>query len=117
VNQPIAKSVLSEAQSRLVELLQRLNFGRIEGLQVREGVPVFEPPPRIVQKLKMGGDNAPRPEADLQDFRLNRPTIDMLRAIANLRDGVILSIDVKHGLAFVLEIEHRSDAFMNGEAS
>jgi hypothetical protein len=108
VNQPITKSVLSEPQSRLVEMLQRLNFGRIEALQVRGGVPVFVPPPRIVQKLKMGGDNAPRPEAELQDFLLKRPTIEMLQAIAELGEGVVLSIDVKHGLPFALEIEQRT---------
>ncbi len=109
MNQPITKSGLSEPQSRLVELLQRINFGRIERLLVKSGMPVFDPPPRVIQKLKMGGDNAPRPEVDLQDFWLKRPTIEMLRAIADLGDGVVLSIDVKHGLPFSLEIEHRTD--------
>jgi len=106
VNQPITKSVLSEPQSRLVELLQRINFGRVERLFVKTGMPVFEPPPRIIQKLKMGGDNAARPEADLQDFFLKRPTIEMLQAITDLGDGEVLSIEVKHGLPFAIEIEH-----------
>ena len=48
---PISKSLLPEPQSRLVEILQRLNFGRIERLLVRNGMPVFDPPPRIIQKL------------------------------------------------------------------
>lgn len=113
MNQPIAKAVLSEAQSRLVELLQRLNFGRIEKLQVREGVPVFDPPPRIIQKLKMGGDNAPRPEADLQDFWLKRQATELLQAIADVGEGEIIAIEVKNGLPFSMEIELR--ASVNGE--
>jgi hypothetical protein len=107
VNQPITKSALSESQSRLVELLQRLNFGRIEGLQICEGVPVFEPAPRVIQKVKMGGDNTPRSEVDLQDFWLKRPTIEMLQAITDLGDGLVLSIEVKYGLPFAMEFEHR----------
>lgn len=109
MNQPITKSGLSEAQSRLVELLQRINFGRVERLLVKSGMPAFEPPPRIIQKLKMGGDNAARPEADLQDFFLKRPTIEMLQAIADLGDGEVLSIEVKHGLPFALEIERQTE--------
>ena len=109
MTQPISKSTLSKAQSDLVGLLQRLNFGRLERLLVKSGMPVFEPPPRIIQKLKMGGDNAPRPEADLEDFFLKRPTIEMLQAIADLGDGQVLSIDIKHGLPFALEIERQPE--------
>ena len=109
MNHPIAKSILSEPQSRLVELLQRLNFGRIEALQVRGGMPVFEPPPRIVQKLKMGGDNAPRPEAALVDFLLKRQTIDLLDGVAKLGDGEIRTIEVHHGLALIVEVERQPD--------
>jgi hypothetical protein len=107
VNQSITKSVLSEPQSRLVELLQRLNFGRVEELHIRNGEPVFDPAPRIIQKLKMGGENGPRPEAALQDFLLKHQTIEMLQAIADLGDGKILAIECKNGLCFSLEIEHR----------
>ena len=39
----IAKSELSQAQVRLIEMFQQLNFGRVEGLVVRNGQPVFKP--------------------------------------------------------------------------
>ena len=109
MNSPTTKSVLSESQSRLVELLQRLNFGRIEGLQVRRGEPVFDPSPRVIQKLKMGADNAPRPEASLQDFWLKNQIIEMLQAIADMGEGEVLAIEVKNGLPFALEIERRAE--------
>ena len=107
MNQPILKSVLSKSQSRLVEILQRLNYGRVEELHVRNGEPVFDPAPRIIQKLKMGGENGPRPESALQDFLLKHQTIEMLQAIADLGEGKILAIECKSGLCFSLEIEHR----------
>jgi hypothetical protein len=107
VTQPTTKSVLSESQSRLVELLQRLNFGRVEGLHVRNGEPFFDPAPRIIQKLKMGGENGPRPEATLRDFLLKHQTIEMLEALADLGEGEVLAMEVKNGLCFSLEIEHR----------
>jgi hypothetical protein len=109
VNQPVTKSTLSDAQSQLIVLLQRLNFGRLEGLHVRGGEPIFDPAPRVVQKLKMGADNSPRPEVGLQDFWLKAQTIEMLDAIARIGDGKVLAIEVKNGLCFSVEIEHKLD--------
>lgn len=107
MNQTVTKSTLSDAQSQLIELLQRLNFGRVEGLHVRGGEPVFDPAPRVVQKLKMGGENGPRPETTLGDFWLKQQTIELLQAIADLGEGEVLAIEIKHGLPFSVEIEHR----------
>lgn len=107
MNQQTTKSSLSEAQSRLVELLQNLNFGRIEGLHVRNGQPSFDPPPRLFEKLKMGSENGPRAEASMHDFLLKHQTIELLEAIARIGDGQVLAIEVKNGLAFSMEIEHQ----------
>lgn len=103
----MTKSSLSEAQGRLVELLQTVNFGRIEGLRVLAGEPTFEPAPRIIRKIKMGGEKGPRREAALPDFRLKHQTSEMLEAIAELGEGEILSIEVRHGLPCALEVEQR----------
>lgn len=105
MNQPISKSSLSEAQCRLVELLQNLNFGRIEGLHVKAGEPIFDPAPRVLRRLKIGGDNNPRPETVLPDFWLKQQTVEMLEAIAELGEGEVLSIEVKHGLPFSMEVD------------
>jgi hypothetical protein len=110
VNQPIAKSTLSDAQCQLIELLQRLNFGRVEGLHVRGGEPVFDPAPRVIQKFKPGAENGPRPETSLRDFLLKRQTLEMLQAIADLGEGKILAIECKNGLCFSLEIELRAES-------
>jgi len=63
-------STLSPARRQLLLRLQTLNFGRIENLRLQDGEPVLDPPPRVVREVKFGGDNSPRPEADLRDFQL-----------------------------------------------
>jgi hypothetical protein len=105
MNELTAKSSLSESQRWLVELMQTLNFGRIEALHVRAGMPVSIPAPQIIQKLKIGGENGPRPETAHDDFLLKRQTIEMLESLRRLGDGKVLVIEVKHGLPFSLEIE------------
>jgi hypothetical protein len=105
LNQPISKSSLSEPERRLVDLFQEINFGRLEALRIRAGVPLLQPAPRVIQTLKMGGQNGPREEAALPDFWLKQPLIDLIQTIRQIEDGEILSIEVKHGLPFVVEIE------------
>jgi len=85
--------------------MQRLNFGRIEDLHVRGGEPVFNPAPRVVRKLKIGGENGPRPETDHEDFLLKQQTLEMLEAITLLGDGEVRAIEVKHGVPFSMEID------------
>jgi len=109
LNQPVTKSALKPGSARLVELLQALNFGRIEALAIRGGQPVFDPPPRIIQKLKMGADNAPRPEMDYADFRLRDGVIELLELIARLGNGEIRSIEVRCGLPVSAEVEWRPE--------
>jgi hypothetical protein len=107
VNELTTKASLSDSQCRLLELMQELNFGRIEALYVRGGKPAFDPAPQIIHKRKLGADNGPRPEVAFENFRLKQQTLEMFEAFRELGDGKILAIEVKHGLPFTLEIEHR----------
>jgi hypothetical protein len=93
-------STLSPARRRLVSLFQQVNFGRIESLLVRDGEPVFDPPPRIVREVKFGGENGPRPELKRTDFQLKTQVIEIFSALDPIRDGTIDAIEVKHGLPF-----------------
>ena len=104
MNQPVSKSSLSKAQSDLVELCQQHPFSRIECLLVRGGEPVFTPHPKVIQKLRMGGDNSPRPESTLPDFWLKKQLVELLETVASLGDGEIRSIEVAHGLPLLVEI-------------
>jgi hypothetical protein len=43
----VTKAALTPARKRLIELMQEINYGRIESLMVRNGEPVFDPPPMV----------------------------------------------------------------------
>ena len=110
MNQPIKKSSSTPAVARLIELLQALNFGRIEALAVRIGQPVFDPPPRVIQKIKIGADNGPRAEIGYVDFQLKGGIIELLEIIERLKDGEIRTIEVRSGLPVSAEIEWGPDS-------
>jgi hypothetical protein len=96
----MTKSSLSPQRRRLIELMQALNFGRVEQLEVRDGEPVLEPAPRVVREHKFGGENGPRPEASLRDFALKAPVVELLALLDELRDGTVEVLEVKHGVPF-----------------
>ena len=99
------KSSLSQTQRRLISLMQRINFGRIEGLVVRDGQPVFDSPPRVTREVKFGAENRPRPEAAKADFALKAQVREFFARIEALGSGGICSIEVKHGLPFKMTVE------------
>jgi hypothetical protein len=104
LNEPISKSSLSPSEQRLVELLQEINFGRVEHLQIRGGQPVFDPPPDIIQTRKLGSHTVARQEASLDDFWLRLPVVDLVQTIREFGHGEIRLLTVLHGLPHVLEI-------------
>lgn len=103
-----SKSELSKPRRYLLELMQRINFGRIEGLVVRGGEPSFDPSPRIVREIKLGGEDTPRTQLVQSDFELKAQVVELLVYITQLGNGTIACVDVKHGLPFRLVIEQES---------
>lgn len=99
------KSSLPVPRQRLVELMQHVNFGRVEGLVVADRQPVLDPPPRIVREIKFGGENGPRPEASIEDFTLKSQVLELFRSFDELGDGVIECLEIKHGLPFRMAVE------------
>lgn len=99
------KSSLTPPQRRLVDLMQRLNFGRIEDLHILNGEPLFDPPPRVFRDVRPGRVNGPRPEAGKADFDLKDEVVDLFVHLEAVGDGVIERIEVQHGLPFRMTFE------------
>ncbi len=99
------KNNVSTSRQELIRLMQRLNFGRIEGLQIVNGDPVLTPLPRVVQCVKFKGDNNPRPELRSKDFVLKDELVELFSYFNELNNGTIETIEVKHGLPFNMNIE------------
>ena len=101
----VTKADLPPAGARLVELMQEINFGRIEYLVIRGGQPMFYPPPRVVREVKFGGENGPRPEATKADFALKAEVRELFAQMEAMCDGTVRCIEVKHGLPFKMTVE------------
>lgn len=84
--------------------MQRVNFGRLEGLVVRGGEPVLDPPPAVVREHKFAGENGPRPESGRPDFTLKAQHLDLLAELDRPGDGVIPTLRFKHGLPFAADL-------------
>ena len=102
------KSSLSHPGRRLVELMQRINFGRVEGVFVRRGEPVLDPPPRLVREVKFCAENGPRAETAKEDFALKAQVRELFAHMEAMGDGVISRIEVKHGLPFRMIFEENA---------
>jgi hypothetical protein len=100
----LAKADLPEPRKRLVELMQRVNFGRIENLIVRNGEPVLTPAPRIIREHKFAGENGPRPELGTGDFRLKAQLTDLFNLLDKIGNGTIAVLTIKHGLPFLADV-------------
>jgi hypothetical protein len=97
--------LLSPAQQRLVALMQEINFGRIEARVFRDGEPLLEPRPPIVDSFKAGGEKGSRLEAGSTDFVLKQGVVDLFECLHRHGVGVVRIIVVANGLPHRLEIE------------
>jgi hypothetical protein len=88
--------------------MQRLRFGTIEGLVIRDGEPVFDPRPRVVRDVKFGAKNGPRPESRLDDFVLKDEVREFFAQLDALGNVTIRRLEVKHGLPFRMEVEEEN---------
>jgi hypothetical protein len=103
-----SKAALTPARKRLVELMQKIGFGRIEGLVIRRGEPVFDPPPIVVHDIKFDGENRSRPPVEVDDFVLKKQVIHLFAALDRVRNGTVEKLEVKDGLPFLMSKSDRS---------
>lgn len=99
------KSSLSPARRQLLELLQTLRFGRIEGLVVRGGEPVLDPAPRAIREVKFATDTSPHPAVAKSEFALKAQHRDLFALLTAVGDGTIAVLHVLHGLPFRAELD------------
>ena len=101
---------LSGPRKALLRLFQTVNFGHIDGLEVRGGEPVFNPAPLVFVELKLDAEESPRRERDLGTFDLRAEAIRLLDELDRLGNGTVERIDVRHGIPRRMIVEARSQA-------
>lgn len=97
-------SSLPASHQRLVRLMQQIGFGHIDNLHVRDGLPVFDPPPRVVEDVKFATDSA-RIELASSDFALKQQVLDLILHLQRIGNGVVHTLVFKHGLPFSMSVE------------
>lgn len=101
----MTKDSLKPSQQRIVEMIDALTFGRIEGLTIRCGEPYYEPAPCIAQEIKLGTPPEDRRRSNSQDFALKSEFESLFIHLERLGNGIV-DIEIRHGLPFRLIINH-----------
>lgn len=102
------KTQIPNRQQQIFELCQTINFGRVT-FAVRDGGLDPSRPWRTVQTVKLaGGENGARPEAGIADFALRVEHTALLTQLAMVPNGTRVTVEVKHGVPFLLEIDQES---------
>lgn len=91
---------VSPERRQLMRLMQQINFGRIQSLEIIDGQPVLSPRPHIIREIKFGAENGPRPELRSRDFLLKAQVVELFACFDELQNGVVDVLEVKHGLPF-----------------
>ena len=94
----VTKATLTPARKRLLELMQEINYGRIEKLHVRDGEPVFDPPPTVLRLFLFGKDNGPNESRGNDGFALKRKVAELFEVFDRERSLSIQELRIDNGL-------------------
>jgi hypothetical protein len=82
--------------------MQRIRFGRFENLIVRNGQVVYDPPPNLIQVVRIGAEPlAATP--DSTDWSLTTHWVELISEFGRIRDGVISRLEFRHGMPVLME--------------
>ena len=94
---------LSAELRNLVELMREYQFGRIENMAVRAGQPILNREVRLIRIARLGSASVdPRPSVS-DDFQPKRAFRDLFDAFERLNNGIVIKLEFRHGLPFLLE--------------
>jgi hypothetical protein len=91
-------SELSALRQDFIRRCQRLGFGKIVGLAVRDREPVFDEHTEVFVDLKLDRREAPRSEQDLSDFVLSDEVDLLFSTLDAIRDGTVEQVEVRAGV-------------------
>lgn len=101
------KSSLKPGLIRLLETMQRINYGSIEQLPIIGGEPMFDSTVKITREIKFGAENGARRELTLDDFALKTQVLDLVAQLCKFQDGIVLKLEIQAGLPFRMTVgEH-----------
>ena len=99
------KYELTQQRQKLLNIMQEINFGGIEQLEIRNGQPVMERYHRIIKDIKFGGDNGMRVERSMGEYALKKQHHDLFDQLDCLRNAVICQLVIQNGLPIKMSVE------------
>jgi hypothetical protein len=84
-------------------MMQQCQFGRIENMSVCDGQPILSPDVKVVRVVRLGGRSGKVKGPSTDEFELKRAVCDLLDELERLQNGMVVLLEFKHGLPFLLE--------------
>lgn len=110
VSSPKWTGDLLATERTFVAAMQQLGFGRFEFLRIEHGELVLAPWPTTVRDVKFGSELRTATQSLSEKFQLKAQVVELFGYVRAVDAGEIRCLEVRHGLPFTMEIEHRPDA-------
>ena len=102
------KVSLSPQGRRLLELMQKIRFGQIKGLVVRNGEPVLDPLPQVVRDIKFCSERGSKSVIETDDFALKAQVVECFAQLKRLDYGTVDTLEIQNGLPFRMSLEEKN---------
>ena len=110
---PVSTQDLTASEHRFVDFIHKLDFGRIESLRIERGQLILDPWPATAKEVKFCS-RADRSYGDVKDFSLKQQLVELVEYVRNTERGEIRRLEIKNGLPFSMEVEHRPSVAEEG---
>lgn len=100
-------SDICPAQRALVEEMQRIRYGTIEWLAIRDGLPEFVADTVSRPAYRIVGNNGPHPASDRDDTVLKAEIVNLLERFRQVGHGLVCVLKVADGLPTGFTLEER----------
>jgi len=88
-------------------MLQAINFGELQRIQVRDADPTFDETSVVILDVKLDKEESPRSELDLTDFALSAEVLRLMSRLDDLKNGIIHRLEIRAGVPRRLVFESR----------
>lgn len=110
MSRPVSTRDLRPTERDFVSEMTALCYGRFEYLRIERGELVLDPWPTAVRDLKFGSGCAAPAKTIPADFDLKPQVAELFEYVREVDSGEIRILEIKAGLPFSMEIEHRIEA-------
>ena len=86
---PLQFLEISEPRQAFIRQCQRIGFGKIVNLGVRDCDPMVVQQTEVLFDVKLDSDENPRPEQDVKDFLLTAEILRFFSKLDTIRNGTI----------------------------